>query len=167
MELYILRHGVAAERGSKEYPSDGDRPLTPDGVKKLRRIVRSMRSLELSFDLILTSPYVRARQTADIVAEGLGLELSLELSALLEPGADLERLIADLASRKKGSGRILVVGHEPMLSSLISLLLSGEEDLEITLKKGGICKLAIRSLSPGRCATMEWLLTPKQLVGIR
>jgi phosphohistidine phosphatase len=167
MELYLLRHGVAAERGSKEYPSDADRPLTPDGVKKLKRTVRAMQSLGLSFDLILTSPFVRARQTADIVAGELGLELALELSALLEPGAELQALVADLASRKKNVDRILLVGHEPLLSSLISLLVSGEDDLDIALRKGGLCKLSIRAISPGRCAVLEWLLTPKQLVGIR
>jgi len=167
MELYILRHGIAADRGSNEYASDSQRPLTSDGVKKLRRTVSAMQSLDLSFELILSSPYVRARQTAELVAEGLGLMRALELSSVLEPGADLEALIADLASRKKNVDRILLVGHEPMLSSLISLLLSGEEDLEITLKKGGLCKLVIRTISPGRCATLEWLLTPKHLAGIR
>lgn len=167
MELFILRHGIAAERGSTEYPSDSQRPLTPDGIKKLRRVVQAMRSLELSFDLILSSPYTRARQTADIVAEGLGLERVLERTVLLEPGADLHGLVADLASRKKSVERVLLVGHEPMLSSLISLLLSGEDDLEITLKKGGLCKLAIRTISPGRCATLEWLLTPRHLASIR
>ncbi len=167
MELYILRHGIAAERGSGEFPSDSQRPLTPDGIKKFRRIVGAMQSLDLTFDLILSSPYARARQTADIVAKGLGLERGLALSALLEPGADLEALIADLASRRKDAERVLLVGHEPMLSSLISLLVSGEADLEITLKKGGLCKLAIRTMSPGRCATLEWLLTPKHLAAIR
>jgi phosphohistidine phosphatase len=167
MELYILRHGIAAERGIGGEPSDSQRPLTPDGIKKLRRIVGAMQSLDLTFDLILSSPYARARQTADIVAKGLGLERALELSALLEPGADLEALIADLASRRKDADRVLVVGHEPMLSSLISLLVSGDTDLEITLKKGGLCKLAIRTISPGRCATLEWLLAPKHLAVIR
>ena len=101
-----------------------------------------MRSLELSFDLILSSPYVRARQTADIVAEGLDLELVAR--ALRAAGAGRgpgERSSQILRHERRTSDRILVVGHEPMLSSLISLLLSGEEDLEITLKKGGICKL--------------------------
>lgn len=167
MELYILRHGIAAERGSGDVPSDSQRPLTPDGIKKLRRIVGAMRSLDLTFDLILCSPYARARHTADIVARGLRLERALEPSALLEPGADLEALIADLASRRKDADRVLLVGHEPVLSSLISLLVSGETDLEITLKKGGLCKLAIRAMSPGRCATLEWLLTPKHLAAIR
>lgn len=167
MELYILRHAIAAERGSPEYPGDSERPLTPDGLKKLKRVVRGMKALELSFDLILTSPYVRARQTADVVAKELGLEGALELSALLEPGTDLDGLIAHLGSRKSSVDRILLVGHEPMLSALISLLVSGEQDLEITLKKGGLCKLAIRAIAPGRCATFEWLLTPRHLASIR
>jgi phosphohistidine phosphatase len=167
MELYVLRHGIAAERGSGEFPSDSQRTLTADGIKKLRRIVGAMQSLDLSFDLILSSPYARARQTADIVAKSLGLERVLEISTVLEPGADLEALIADLASRRKDAERVLLVGHEPMLSSLISLLVSGETDLEITLKKGGLCKLAIRTMSPGRCATLEWLLTPRHLAAIR
>ncbi len=167
MELYILRHGIAADRGSGEYGPDSERPLTPEGMKKLRRIVSAMKALDLSFDLILSSPYLRARQTAEVVASGLDLMRVFELSALLEPGADLEALIADLGSRKKNVDRILLVGHEPMLSSLISLLLSGEGDLEITLRKGGLCKLAIRVISPGRCATLEWLVTPKLLAAIQ
>jgi len=166
MELYILRHAIAAERSSAGHSSDSQRPLTPEGLRKLKRIVRGMKSIELSFDLILSSPYMRARQTADVVATTLGLESVLELSVLLEPGAELQALIADLASRSMGVDRILLVGHEPMLSSLTSLLLSGDEDLDITLKKGGLCKLAIRTISPGRCATLEWLLTPRYLASL-
>jgi len=138
MELYILRHAIAAERSSAGHSSDSQRPLTPEGLRKLKRIVRGMKSIELSFDLILSSPYKRARQTADVVATTLGLESVLELSVLLEPGAELQALIADLASRSKGVDRILLVGHEPMLSSLTSLLLSVDAELDNTLKKSGL-----------------------------
>lgn len=165
MDLYILRHAIAVERTAPAFPTDSERPLTPDGLRKLKKAARGMKALGLTFDLILTSPYVRARDTAAVVARTLGLTDVLEESALLESGADLQALISHLASRMHG-GPILLVGHEPMLSSLISLLVSGDEDLDIVMKKAGLCKLSIGRLSPGRCASLEWLLTPRHLASM-
>ena len=71
MKLYILRHGIAVEPGTPGYETDADRPLTSEGERKMRQIAGAMEALELSFDLILSSPYLRARQTAEIVAEVL------------------------------------------------------------------------------------------------
>ena len=68
MNLYILRHGIAAERGTPGYANDADRPLTPEGERKLQLVAAAIKALELGFDLILSSPYLRARQTAEVVA---------------------------------------------------------------------------------------------------
>jgi phosphohistidine phosphatase len=131
--------------------------------RKLRQISKAMEALELSFDLILSSPYVRARQTAEIVAAALGKRKMLELSDTLTPGGSTKKLVELLNRMEPSPGSVLLVGHEPYLSELISLLLSGKESFAVVMKKGGLCKLTTGSLNPGRCATLQWLLTPKQM----
>jgi phosphohistidine phosphatase len=166
MNLYILRHAIAVERGSGGIGDDSLRPLTGGGKAKMRAIARGMRAMRLSFDLVLSSPYRRARDTAQIVVKEFGLDDSIELSPDLEPGGDPDRLMRRLAETRPGPSSVLLVGHEPYLSSLISMLLSGGSHDSITLKKGGLCKLTLGRVTYGRCATLEWLLTPRQLRGL-
>jgi phosphohistidine phosphatase len=163
MKLYILRHGIAVEPGTPGYANDAARPLTPEGERKLGQIVEAMEALEISFDLILSSPYLRARQTAEIVAEGLRARKRLELSDCLTPCGSTKKLVELLNGLQPSPENVLLVGHEPFLSGLISLLVSGKETLAIVMKKGGLCKLSTESLKHGRCAALEWLLTPKQM----
>lgn len=163
MELYVLRHAIAVDRGAPEIRRDSERPLTPAGAKKMQRIARGMRALKISLELILSSPYLRARQTAEVVAREFEAESRLELSPLLEPGADPEELMGLVAGHYASLGSVMIVGHEPSLSELISMLLSGEERMAVTMKKGGLCKLTLEGPHYGRCATLEWLLTPRQL----
>lgn len=162
MNLYILRHGVAVPSGTAMGFADPQRPLTPEGRKKLRRAARGMLALGLDFDVILSSPYLRAKETAVIVAKVFRAADRLEFSEHLTPRGKREALIRQIV-RAGPPGETLLVGHEPHLSELISLLISGGTDCAITMKKAGLCKLAIESLQHGRCATLEWLLTPKQL----
>jgi phosphohistidine phosphatase len=160
MELYILRHGIAGERGDPHYPNDDDRPLTDEGQKKTLKIARRMKELGLTFDVILSSPLARARQTAEITASVLGCKNKLKFSDHLAPNGSKKALIQGIGRRK----RLLLVGHEPYLSELISMLLAGETGLHIELKKGGLCKLDIPALHYGRCATLQWLIPPKLLL---
>ena len=163
MNLYILRHGLAVERGTDGYEHDADRPLTSKGERKLGLIADAMQELELEFDLILSSPFVRARQTAEIVAAELGLSKKVEFIRELEPGGSVKELIAQIKSRKPLPEEVMLVGHEPYLSSLISLLISGHTNIPVVMKKGGLCKLSTDALMHGRCAMLEWLLTPRQM----
>ncbi len=163
MDLYILRHGIAVEPGTPGYENDADRPLTPEGQRKLRQIADAMEALELSFDRILSSPYLRARETAEIVAEALGARKKLELSDTLTPGGSFKRLVELLNRLEPSPESVLLVGHEPYLSGLISLLVSGKETFAVVMKKGGLCKLTTGSPRHGRCAALQWLLTPKQM----
>jgi phosphohistidine phosphatase len=163
MNLYVLRHGIAVEPGTPGYANDADRPLTPEGERKLRQIAQAMEALELSFEVILSSPYLRARQTAEIVAEVLKGRNKLELSDSLTPGGSTKKLVEWLNSIQPSPESVMLVGHEPYLSGLISLLVSGREAFAVVMKKGGLCKLSTESLKPGRCAALEWLLTPKQM----
>jgi phosphohistidine phosphatase len=166
MDLYILRHAIAVEHGTAGYERDSDRPLTNKGERKMRCIAEAMRSLELSFDLILSSPFVRARQTAEIVANVFGMEKRLEFTKNLAVGGNKQELINELNKNYADMKRIILVGHEPYLSGLISVLIAGNEGLFITMKKGGVCALTIDSLQYGKCATLEWLLAPSQLTRI-
>jgi phosphohistidine phosphatase len=163
MNLYVLRHGIAVEPGTPGYERDADRPLTPEGERKLRQIAEAMEALELSFDLILSSPYLRALQTAEIVAKALKGRKKVELSESLTPGGSTRKLVELLNRVQPSPESVLLVGHEPYLSGLISLLVSGDAGFAVVMKKGGLCKLSTESLKPGRCAALEWLLTPKQM----
>ena len=163
MELYILRHGIAVERGTPGYKKDSDRPLTPEGEEKMHQIADAMRGMDLKFDLILTSPYARAEQTAKIVAGELDEDVSY--SDHLVPGANALELIGEINDERPQ--RVLLVGHEPDLSNLISVLITGGSDAGIELKKGGLCRLTTEKLVFGKCARLNWLLTPKQLRELR
>ena len=163
MNIYILRHGIAAKRGASNLQTDRRRPLTDEGEKKMRKIAKAMKAMELSFDLILSSPFLRAKQTAEIVTEAFKANKRLEFADELAVGANPKALLARLDRQRPRPRDVLVVGHEPYLSSLISTLLSGSPQLRIELKKGGLAKLSVTSLKASRQATLEWLLTPKQM----
>ncbi len=162
MNLYLLRHAIAVEHGTPEYDDD-DRPLTPDGKAKFRDSIKGIRSLELSFDLILSSPLPRATQTADIFVEVLKLRNNVKLDDNLAPDGDARKLIKYLNALQPATESIVLVGHEPCLSGLVSLLTCGDESLAMNFKKGALCKLTVGSLKHGRCATLEWILTPRQM----
>ena len=163
MELYVLRHAIAVPRETEGFRRDSDRPLTAAGSRKLRRVVRGMKALGLFFDRILTSPYLRARQTAEIVANEMGAEKKLEQTSHLAPDGDPRALIRLVNSRCAAGGSVLLVGHEPYLSELISVLVSGNTRTAITMKKAGLCKLFAEKLGYGGCASLEWLLAPAQM----
>lgn len=160
MELYILRHADAEELGGA-IRSDSERPLTAKGKKQARYVAEGLRALEVAFDAILASPYVRAMQTAEIVTDLLKLSDKLQSAFDLAPDGDPRKLMSELKKRRAAS--VLLVGHEPYLSQLISVLLSGRPNLSIKMKKAALCKLEIASPCFDECATLEWLMTPRQL----
>jgi phosphohistidine phosphatase len=161
MNLYFLRHGQAVDRDTPGCRRDADRPLTPKGRQRLRRTAGAMEAMELHLEAILSSPYRRARQTAEIVARALNLQDRLSFSRQLTPAGSPQALIAEL--NRLNLHNLLLVGHEPGLGNLIARLVTGGRNLELELKKGGLCKLEAGPLRHGRCATLAWLLTPKQL----
>ena len=167
MNLYLLRHGIAVDRGSPYYPSDDDRPLTPEGQQKMLQAARGMKALRLAFDLILSSPVLRARQTAEIVAGVFDTMNLLSFSPHLSTSGDARALVKQLNEQYADRKDILLAGHEPYLSGMVSRLVSGEQGLAIDYKKGGLCLLQAETLRWGKCAALCWLLTPGQLRAIR
>ncbi len=163
MDLYFLRHAKAVERSIRSKLPDHTRALTPEGEEKMRLVGRGIRRLELSFALILSSPYLRARRTAEILADILKEPDRLKLSANLAPDGDPKELVSELNSYRRRLDSVVLVGHEPYFSEMISRLISGDKNARLDMKKAGLCKLSATSLRWGQCATLEWLLTPRQL----
>jgi phosphohistidine phosphatase len=133
----------------------------------MRKIARGLKELGVQLDLLLTSPYVRAADTASILQKELDLDKKVLVTTdKLIPGADPNQLVKEINDRLGAAQNAAIVGHEPGLSRFVSVLLSGDETLPIILKKGGVCKLSMDKLTYGRCATLEWLLAPAQLKDI-
>jgi len=164
MELYFLRHGLAGQHGDPKYSDDSLRPLTEEGRKKLQRASGGMRALKLTYDAILSSPYVRARQTAEIVAETYGMKLKdIYVTTNLLPPASAKKLLKEIYETFPKAGSVLLVGHEPHLTDMIAELLQSPRALAIDFKKGGLCNLTIAASTGAPVATLNWLLTPGQL----
>jgi len=160
MNLYLLRHGIAAQRSPTGYVNDADRPLTNKGKVKLRAVARAMKVLKLRFDIILSSPYQRAKQTTEIIADKLGLAQKVKFSDHLTPQGKIHALMAQLQQLRPRPENALLVGHEPYLSELASILLTGKSGLPMNLKKAGLVKLSVDRLRGAACAKLDWLLTP-------
>lgn len=165
MELYFLRHATAEPRGLL-FPNDEARPLSAEGKIQARMDGKGMKRLKLDYDVILSSPYLRARTTAEIVADALDRKEALSYSDSLAPDGSSRAVIRELESLSPKQQSVLLVGHEPCFSKIISLLAGGDTTLDIRLRKGGLCKLSVDALRHGQCATMDFLLTPRQLAMI-
>jgi phosphohistidine phosphatase len=163
MNLYVVRHAIAVQRGTSGYEDNGQRPLTDSGRRKMKKIVKGLRQLGIELDAILSSSYVRAHDTAKILASEFKLDNQLNLSENLVPPGNFEALIDEI-HEKYAMENLALVGHEPMLSSFISWLIIGNTDAQITLKKGGVGLLSADNLYQDHRATLEWLLTPALMV---
>jgi phosphohistidine phosphatase len=166
MDIYMIRHAIAVEEGTPGYESDSERPLTDKGRKKMRQIAKGLRSIGVEFDLILSSPYVRARETAEILAEVFKMKKNITFTENLIPLGTPELLIGEI-NESYSVDSLALVGHEPHLSTLIGILVAENSKLDINLKKGGVCYLSADDLHHNdHRATLEWLLTPGLLTEI-
>jgi phosphohistidine phosphatase len=163
MNLYIVRHAIAVQRGAPGYEDDSQRPLTDKGRTKMEKIVKRLHQLDIQLDAILSSPYVRARATAEILASEFNLKDKTAFSDNLIPPGNFDQLIDEI-NEKYNVNSLALVGHEPMLSQFVSWLTTGDANARITLKKGGVCLLSAEDLYQDHRATLEWLLTPRLMV---
>lgn len=163
MNLYIVRHATAVQRGTPGYEDDSQRPLTDAGRKRMKKIVNGLSEFGIALDAIVTSPYVRARDTAMILAKEFEMKDKVSLSDSLIPPGNFETLINEIRE-KYDVENLALVGHEPMLSSLISWLTTGNTAMKIVLRKGGVALLSTENLYVDGRATLQWLLTPSLMV---
>jgi phosphohistidine phosphatase len=157
MEIYILRHGVA-EDGQPGQP-DAERALTPDGRKKLRNVLRTAAAAGVAPSLILTSPYKRALQTAQLAAEILDYKGELLRTKALEPAA-APKTVWDEIRVHKDQAQILLAGHEPLFGRLTAYLL-GSPSLQVDFKKGAIACVEVERFGVEPHGVLRWMLTTK------
>jgi phosphohistidine phosphatase len=162
MELYFLRHGKAADVGEQGACDDFSRALTDHGITEMEAEAKALDRLDVRPDLILTSPLVRAKQTAQIVAKRLGLKKDLVETDLLAPGCDLKQL-RKLLGAYDSYHKIMLVGHEPDFSSMVGELIGGGN---IEMKKGGLATITIERPFRTGAGVLQWLVPPKILVGL-
>jgi phosphohistidine phosphatase len=164
MNLYFMRHGVAVAADDPAVSQDSERSLTNKGVKRMRRAARGLQHLKIPFEAVLTSPVLRARQTAEIVAASLGIEAQLEETSGLAPESTVEHLLFSL-TRYQDREHLLLVGHEPLLSRTMASLLCGSSAkiMEIAVRKGSLCRIEIDGMPPKGPGILHWFLTSKQL----
>lgn len=155
-ELYLVRHAIAAERGS-EWPDDTKRPLTERGINRFKEVVKGLRRLDITVDEVFTSPLVRARQTAELLASGLEGKAPVKVLEALAPGHTATSVMTQLA-RVARRRRVALVGHEPDLGELAAHLIGAGRAL--AFKKGGICRLDVGSLTSKSAASLIWFLPP-------
>ncbi|HXH73066.1 MAG TPA: histidine phosphatase family protein [Mariprofundaceae bacterium] len=161
--ILVIRHGVALDRVDAAIYSvaDGDRPLTRDGIRKMKKTVRGLKVVSPKLKMIITSPFLRAKQTAELVAEAYP-KAKVVVSELLIPGQPPEMLLKFL-SQFKSQEPLAIVGHEPDLSVWAGWAVTGKQRSLFELKKGGVCQLLFDDdLAAGK-AVQGWLLTPAQL----
>jgi phosphohistidine phosphatase len=162
MDLYLVRHAIAGVADPAEWPDDRDRPLTPKGVRRFEEAARGLGSIVSEVDVMLSSRFVRAWQTATLLTEEASWPSAVACEALESGHAPPEVLQA--LQTYVGSSSVALVGHEPNMGELASYLLTADTThARIDFRKGGVARLAIDdSLRPGS-ATLVWLLAPRIL----
>jgi phosphohistidine phosphatase len=156
MEIYILRHGIAA--AAQKGAADSERPLTEEGKQKLGAVLERAAGAGVKPSVILTSPYRRARETADIAAKALKCNKVVDTEALT-PGHTPEDVWKAIR-QQKSMDVVLLAGHDPLLSQTVAFLL-GAPDLQVDLKKGAMVRVDQETLRGEPRAILKWMLTPR------
>jgi len=165
VELLIIRHAIAYERDRHRWRDDGARPLSPSGMRRSRQAAAGLKLITKAPDRLLTSPLVRARQTARILTEVAGWPPAEE-SAELSPGAAVQSVFTLLA--KDRSKRVAIVGHQPDLGALLTACLLGNHNgIPIDWKKNAVACVAFEDTVRAGRAALKWLATPRMLRGLR
>ena len=162
-QLYLIRHGLAEDRGGA-WPDDSKRPLTEQGMSKLRKSARGLARLGVTLDVILTSPLTRTRQTAEIIAAAFDSRPHVVTAESLAPGGTYQALIEDLQKQARRP-KVALVGHEPGIGELASRLTGSRHPM--VFKKGAVCRIDVDALPPNAPGTLRWFATPKMLRGLR
>src|SRR5436309_13730934 len=159
MQLYIVRHGIAVDREDPKCPPDPERYLTEEGVEKTKQVAKGVAALGVTGDLFLTSPYVRAAQTAEIFASALDYaKQKIRRTDLLLPGSEPSHLFRELVKQKQAS-TVFLFGHAPQLDDVIATALGSKKHVT-TLKKAGVAFVELKRISTAS-VDIGWLATPK------
>ena len=160
--LYLIRHAIAFERGPR-WPDDAKRPLTHKGSARMREAIDGLRAMKVELDLVITSPLVRAKQTADLLIGAWPTAPALVESDALAPGKR-PASVGEVLAAHAATENIALVGHEPGLGELGAWLIGAKKPL--MFKKGGVACFELPGLPMTAPAQLVWLATPKMLRGV-
>lgn len=158
MRLYMVRHGIAVDGLRGGITRDAERPLTEEGHDEMKSVARALHKLNVKPDLILSSPLIRAKQTAQHIADAFKLEVAITDS--LAPAVNPSHLFKSIG-RHPHAREIFLVGHEPDMGMLVGTLLFAGPEWQMPFKKAGICRVDITSLPPDNPGVLKWYITPK------
>ena len=162
MKLYLIRHAEAQQLSARNDFTDEKRPLTKEGRSRMERAAKGLLRMGVQPALIMTSPLIRAVETAEIVATRLGIEgRDIVRCDALSPGASVDALFEEI--KRRGDQPTALIGHEPNLSIFVSSVLGSEATLPLDFKKGGACCLEVTETVPSIRGVLVWLLTLRQL----
>jgi phosphohistidine phosphatase len=161
-ELYLIRHAVAEERGAS-WPDDAKRPLTGAGTDRMRKAARGLVRIGVRLDVVLSSPFVRTRQTAEAVASAFEERPPIVVIESLAPGGSIQSVLSDLERQARRS-RVALVGHEPGIGELAARLAGARYPIEF--KKGAICRIDVKTFPAGP-GKLRWFATTKILRAVR
>ncbi|MBI2840265.1 MAG: phosphohistidine phosphatase SixA [Acidobacteria bacterium] len=156
MDIFIMRHGIAEDSSPG---GDSQRQLTPEGIARIEEVAAALAILDVCPDRILSSPLVRARQTAEIISRSVSRRT--ELLGELSPGYQPDDVCGRLAKMEEVES-VMLVGHQPNCSELVSYLLGGSSSFGVEFKKGGVSFIQTERLGPSR-GTLVWHMPPKAL----
>jgi phosphohistidine phosphatase len=162
MRLYIVRHAIAISGG---FPGirDDDRALTEDGIAKMRQSAAALCALNYVPELIMSSPLLRARQTAEILLEAFGKGIDLKITLDLAPSGTRRKLYREIALYEQKLKSLMLVGHQPSLGEIAAEIAFGSPKYPLELKKGGACAIELESMREIPRGSMISLLTPSIL----
>lgn len=162
MKVLIVRHAIAYIRDPSQWPDDRQRPLSSDGERKLRRAAKGLMKVEGKVDVVLSSPWVRAWQTAEILHEVAGWPEPTECEAL--EGNRSPRAVLTVLKLHKDAGAVAVVGHQPHVEGLVSYLLTGDAArVMVEFKKAGVALIEMDAALRAGTASLIWYLPPRVL----
>jgi phosphohistidine phosphatase len=163
MELYFIRHAAAEPVGQENDYLDERRRLTAEGRQRMQETAAGLRSLGVKFDAILTSPLMRAIETAEIIAQALEMDRNLiQRTAALAPQSTVGSLVIEIRKHAELAG-VAIIGHQPDIGQAISRVVCGYPDASIQFKKGSVCAVRVSETAPTIRGVLLWLMTPKQL----
>jgi phosphohistidine phosphatase len=160
--LFLVRHAIAAEHG-EDWPNDAERPLTRKGIARMQDVARGLGALGVEIQVVLTSPLLRARQTAELLAAELTPGPAVVVVSALEPGVAPTKVVDAIGAHATATG-IALVGHEPGLGELAAWLVGARAPFP--LKKGGVCRIDLAGVPPANPGQLIWLATPRMLRGL-
>jgi phosphohistidine phosphatase len=156
MKLYVVRHAIAVDHGTPGV-SEEDRPLTPEGIRKMKKAASGLKALDAIPKLILSSPLPRSMQTAEILRNTLGVLADIAEVRALAPGGERDDVYEEIRKRRDG-GDLMLVGHQPSLGELVGEIAFRSPGCYVELRKGGACAVEMERLSPTPRGTLLWLV---------